>query len=620
PGGGITTYEWSEGGTVLATGASVTHSFPLGTHTVLLRVVDTGNAVATDTLVVRIDPNAVPTARAGSDVTKYDTDGGGTEAVALDGSTSSDNGGTISSFEWLKGAQLLATGSKPTIVFALGTHTVTLRVQDNGGAVATDDVVVRVLANLAPLAAAGADRVAYDLDGDGGENVALDGRASTDPAGTIVKYEWLEGGVVKATGATPTIRFARGDHTVTLKVTDNGGLTATDTLLVRVLLTQNPVAVIKCCCVDLACAFDGAASTDPDGTIAAYTWDFGDGKTATGSLVEHVFTSPGTYTVRLTVRDNVGATGTTTRVVNLSTTPRVAPTAPPAEPQVQDAPWGPFHDPDPTTDIESAWFDADANNLYVGAKVRDIPARTESTAYTAYAVAFWPTWPVADARWGQPSGTTVYGLHVVATFTPVRPGIESAPRFELQVYSSRGVTTRATVEGSMDPDTDIVWWVVPRSSLQAPPRGAILTSTTAWTREAQFPFTQPSTGRGDAMPYGADFEFPCGKASITDFPQSPNATEPDETPPQPVGNDTAHEDPAGEPATNASGNETAARGDDASQASIGPRLRTSRSHGEALADVRAAILARGGRRLSPRSCSSIRRRPSVHGRAGSLPC
>ncbi len=54
--------------------------------------------------------------------------------------------------------------------------------------------------------------------------------------------------------------------------------------------------------------FHGGASKDPDGTIATYAWDFGDGKHVKGSkaTVTHNYKQPGTYTVTLTVTDNEG--------------------------------------------------------------------------------------------------------------------------------------------------------------------------------------------------------------------------------------------------------------------------------------------------------------------------
>ena len=52
--------------------------------------------------------------------------------------------------------------------------------------------------------------------------------------------------------------------------------------------------------------FDASESSDPDGEIVELLWDFGDGNTAEGAVVVHVYTEPGEYTVTLTVRDNRG--------------------------------------------------------------------------------------------------------------------------------------------------------------------------------------------------------------------------------------------------------------------------------------------------------------------------
>ena len=55
-------------------------------------------------------------------------------------------------------------------------------------------------------------------------------------------------------------------------------------------------------------AFNGSASSDPDGTVARYDWDFGDGKSAPdgGPTPKHAYSRPGAYTAKLTVTDNEG--------------------------------------------------------------------------------------------------------------------------------------------------------------------------------------------------------------------------------------------------------------------------------------------------------------------------
>ena len=66
--------------------------------------------------------------------------------------------------------------------------------------------------------------------------------------------------------------------------------------------------------------FDGSGSSDEDGTIASYHWDFGDGESADGVTVGHVYATAGQFTATLTVTDDAGDTATDTAVVTVETT------------------------------------------------------------------------------------------------------------------------------------------------------------------------------------------------------------------------------------------------------------------------------------------------------------
>ncbi|MFC9976912.1 LamG-like jellyroll fold domain-containing protein [Spirillospora sp. NPDC127200] len=82
---------------------------------------------------------------------------------------------------------------------------------------------------------------------------------------------------------------------------------------------QPPTAAFDASCTWEACAFDASASADPDGSVAAYAWDFGDGKTGTGAKASHTYAAAGNRTVKLTVTDNTGASTETTKVVAVRT-------------------------------------------------------------------------------------------------------------------------------------------------------------------------------------------------------------------------------------------------------------------------------------------------------------
>ena len=80
---------------------------------------------------------------------------------------------------------------------------------------------------------------------------------------------------------------------------------------------QSPVASFASSCLGLTCYFTDQ-STDADGSVVAWSWGFGDGNSSTEQHPIHAFAAGGTYTVTLTVTDDLGVTGTVTGSVVLA--------------------------------------------------------------------------------------------------------------------------------------------------------------------------------------------------------------------------------------------------------------------------------------------------------------
>jgi len=85
---------------------------------------------------------------------------------------------------------------------------------------------------------------------------------------------------------------------------------------------QSPVAAMSAVpasgLAPLNVAFDSGESSDADGSIVAYVWNFDDGATATGITANHSYTAPGSFIARLTVTDNLGAASSSTMTIQVN--------------------------------------------------------------------------------------------------------------------------------------------------------------------------------------------------------------------------------------------------------------------------------------------------------------
>ncbi len=161
--------------------------------------------------------------------------------------------------------------------------------------------------------------------GVGSLTVTFDGSTSSDPDGSIAGYDWNFGDGTTGSGVSVTHTFGPGNHFVQLAVTDNKGAIGTTSTTVTVT-NAAPTADFTITPSGGTAGFTAtftSTSTDSDGSIANYAWDFEELGTESGptkSVVAKTIPA-GTFDVTLTVTDNSGATASKTRQVTATGAP-----------------------------------------------------------------------------------------------------------------------------------------------------------------------------------------------------------------------------------------------------------------------------------------------------------
>lgn len=307
PDGGLLLYSWDFGD---GTGSDLinptkTYEYP-GVYPVTLRVRnETGTDYGTDLDRIAALVREGPIADAGEDLKVC-----ANAKVRFDGSGSTDADGAVNAFSWTFGDGGTGSGDTPVYVFSRpGTYTVTLTItgEAQGACSPLDSDTAQVVVIPAPeLSVEGPDRAAA------GTAAAFAANLSETGGGTARNFRWEFGDGETAQGAEVSHTWAEpGDYLVTLQAELEGGSEGCGALeaVRRVVVNAAPEPLIDApavLAVGQEATFDASLSEDGDGAITAYGWDFGDGASADGVQAAHRFDVPGTYEVRLTVRDDAG--------------------------------------------------------------------------------------------------------------------------------------------------------------------------------------------------------------------------------------------------------------------------------------------------------------------------
>ena len=329
PTGNIASWSWAFGDGGFSSEQNPRHTYAQqGTYRVDLTVTSTGGGTVSTFLHITVR-NAPPIAA--FDFTPAQPKIG--EMVTFGAGGSSDPDGAVVIFEWDFNNDGVTDATGPTVTRAfavVGARPVTLKVTDDAGAF--DFVTHVVPVQASPPVAAFTFTPATPTTG---QTVSFDASGSADADGTIILYEWDfdNDGVTDATGMAATNSWANpGVYPVTLLVTDNDGAFGAETHGVPVQVggvggaNQEPIADFTFepqegdeANINEVINFHSDGTSDPDGTIAAYEWDFdNDGNyDATGADAAHVYLTGGAKLVTLRVTDNDGAFGFKTQVVSI---------------------------------------------------------------------------------------------------------------------------------------------------------------------------------------------------------------------------------------------------------------------------------------------------------------
>ncbi len=296
--------------TVNAASAGHVYSTP-GTYTVTATVTDNLGASSSKSATVVVSaPDKPPVAV----ISATPASAYGPVSVSISAAGSSDPDGTIAGTVLNFGDGTSASAVTATHNYAAaGTYTITATVTDNLGVSSSASTTVTVKApEVIVSSPASSSSVASQV------HVVASGFSGNPVTAMQIYLDSALAYQVSAANLDTTLTLSSGAHTLVVKGWDNAGRNFSQTLSVTAT-NQTPIAALSVSSGSIlvggSITASAAGSSDPDGSIASTTIDFGDGTLVAASAASHQYKLAGTYAVKTTVTDNLGASSSTTKTV-----------------------------------------------------------------------------------------------------------------------------------------------------------------------------------------------------------------------------------------------------------------------------------------------------------------
>jgi len=311
PEGQTITYAWDFGDGAIGSDKIMTHTYLTpGEKTIVLTVKDTDGLTDSESKqVVAAEADVAPVARF--------TPAMNWMVVTVDASASTDANNNIVSLTWNWGDgspsetyDWAATKTATHTYLTEGEKTITLTVTDSTSLSGTATAKVSPVMAKPPVASFTKSIPLM--------TVTVDASGSSDPNNDIVslKWTWGDGSPSEtynwATKTATHTYMTAGEKTITLLVTDSAGLSDDMQMVVKAKMAPTAGFTVSLTAYNAVKVDASTLSSDPDGTIVSYAWNFDDGGTASGAdpTATHTYAKAGTYHITLVVKDNDDLTAT----------------------------------------------------------------------------------------------------------------------------------------------------------------------------------------------------------------------------------------------------------------------------------------------------------------------